>query len=109
MDISDDISQTLITDKKVDINYFADSKKGKSQDMIKELLKTDESIPCNDVLSDNDLNGNIKALKLAIDNPLFFNKSSQNVSIKPVLTGSSQVHFFKRYTLKSFGFLWIIT
>lgn len=47
---------------------------------LDELLRTDESIVCNDTPPEKDFHSNVKALKLALDNPLVFNESSHRHS-----------------------------
>ena len=88
MDVNDEESETALDKEDIDpvndteIDYKATECTEEVQkfDTIEALLKTDESIEFTDTPAENDVHANIKALKMALSNPLVFNESSQKSS-----------------------------
>ena len=63
----------------VDTNTISYIEEERKYDTVEEILKTDKSFKLYDMPPEDNVHANIKALKLALNNPLVFYESSQQL------------------------------
>ena len=61
----------------VDAEAIASSEEERQYEAIEDLLKTDDFVEMYDVPPEANVPANVKALRLALDNPLVFNESTK--------------------------------